>query len=744
MEIILRSTSQLDLISEWYDNLYLPVVDDRELVLKDRDKRMLFSDLRDLLAEQLADLLGGDSLPSQTGNAGKFLTTDGTLASWISAPFWTQDAEFTSTYIEGANTVLLQFTEQGLNTLVTTTSGSDYIATSTGSGRIGATDYSSSLSRNRSSAIVAYPNSIQVSFSTDIVDKSSILGLYSDADTFTLDAIKANGLPGSYITKRWLEQYVEDYVTGEIDLSNYYQIDTILNTTVNGVGSDPSYTVSANIIFDRFGFNTSTAEIRPDGGTGGGISVGKDIVILSVGNSIGESKEIEHGFTIVKDEIRIILDGGLTGFKGIGYLYSNPARLTNIISNSNPGTLVHKQWMVDYVAENSGGDPFDIDAVLGSTEATFLPVLKDTDGLLSISSTAVRGQFGGTSGVYYNSISGEFGLKSDLWSPDIAVDPTMIQMSLGTDGRPGIPLELLNSPLVEKVGINGDTMYGELFMAEGAAIDAEETAGSDVLNLGTTYANVINIGRVGATINLLGTLTGVGDVTLTGAQTLTNKTLTSARCNELLDTNGVALLTLLPIASAVNGWQLRNNVTGSAPRLDAIGGDTNIGLDIRTKGTGVMNMSASGGYTLGSVTGIIGLQLTSDNYVMQLSRNNNSNLTGYSSALHLRRTTGVLGVNGGSGIDFSLSNSAAANILAGNIRHLWTNATAGSETSRFEFHTALNNVTANRLTISSAGIVSDVAFECTVAAQGLILKSPDGTRYRATMNNGGTWNIAAA
>jgi hypothetical protein len=417
--------------------------------------------------------------------------------------------------------------------------------------------------------------------------------------------------------------------------------------------------------------------------------------------------------------------------------------------------------------EGIGGDPFNIDSVLGSTEATHLPVVRDTDGLLSVSSTAVRGQFGGESGVYYNSVSGQFGLKSDLWSPETPVDETMVQMSIGTDGRPGIPLELLNSNLIEKVGIHGDTMDGDLFMADGASIDAELTAGSDVLNIGTSNADVINIGWSGATINFIGSLvsqqvtnlevsdklirlnkgggaaSGVssgfeieegGSVTgyfatnatrngydfkapsiasqftlllssLTAArtwtvpdgtdtfvgttltQTLTNKTFTSPRVNELLDTNGVALLTLLPTASAVNGWQFRNNVTGSAPRLDAIGSDTNVGLDIRTKGTGVMNMTASGGYTLGTVTGIIGLQLTSDNYVMQLSRNNNSNLTGYSSCLHLRRTVGALGTNGGSGIDFTLANNSTTNVLAANLRLLWSNATAAAETSRFEFHT---------------------------------------------------------
>jgi hypothetical protein len=82
--------------------------------------------------------------------------------------------------------------------------------------------------------------------------------------------------------------------------------------------------------------------------------------------------------------------------------------------------------------------------------------------------------------------------------------------------------------------------------------------------------------------------TGYGDVTLTGTQTLTNKTLTSPKINEILDTNGNEELKFTTTASAVNEITITNAATGTRPDLSVTGGDTNIGLSITTKGTGLV------------------------------------------------------------------------------------------------------------------------------------------------------------
>ena len=56
---------------------------------------------------------------------------------------------------------------------------------------------------------------------------------------------------------------------------------------------------------------------------------------------------------------------------------------------------------------------------------------------------------------------------------------------------------------------------------------------------------------------------GMGDVTLTGTQTLTNKTLTSPKIGtSILDTNGNQLALLTATSSAVNEFTIANAATG--------------------------------------------------------------------------------------------------------------------------------------------------------------------------------------
>ena len=83
------------------------------------------------------------------------------------------------------------------------------------------------------------------------------------------------------------------------------------------------------------------------------------------------------------------------------------------------------------------------------------------------------------------------------------------------------------------------------------------------------------------------------EVTLTGTQTLTNKTLTSpAIGTKIADTNGNELLLLTATGSAVNEFTLANASTGNGPTLSATG-ETNVGININPKGTGVFK-SGSG------------------------------------------------------------------------------------------------------------------------------------------------------
>ena len=87
-----------------------------------------------------------------------------------------------------------------------------------------------------------------------------------------------------------------------------------------------------------------------------------------------------------------------------------------------------------------------------------------------------------------------------------------------------------------------------------------------------------------------------GDVTLTGTQTLTNKTLTSPKIGtSVLDTNGNEVAKITATSSAVNEVTFVNAATGNNPSLTASGGDSNVGIDLKTKGTGVIKAEDGGG-----------------------------------------------------------------------------------------------------------------------------------------------------
>ena len=96
---------------------------------------------------------------------------------------------------------------------------------------------------------------------------------------------------------------------------------------------------------------------------------------------------------------------------------------------------------------------------------------------------------------------------------------------------------------------------------------------------------------------------GTGDVTLTGTQTLTNKTLTAPKIGtSILDTGGNELFLLTATGSAVNELTYANAAALADPSFTATGGSTNIGITLAAKGTGVIQLASSMNPTI-STTG---------------------------------------------------------------------------------------------------------------------------------------------
>lgn len=101
-------------------------------------------------------------------------------------------------------------------------------------------------------------------------------------------------------------------------------------------------------------------------------------------------------------------------------------------------------------------------------------------------------------------------------------------------------------------------------------------------------------------------LSGVADgdyaCSLTGTETLTNKTLTSATAttpymtnpnivDRILDSADNIMLRFTETASAVNYLLFDNQSTGNGLTLTATGTDSNVGITIDTKGTGVIDLN---------------------------------------------------------------------------------------------------------------------------------------------------------
>ena len=81
---------------------------------------------------------------------------------------------------------------------------------------------------------------------------------------------------------------------------------------------------------------------------------------------------------------------------------------------------------------------------------------------------------------------------------------------------------------------------------------------------------------------------GMGDVTLTGSQTLTNKTLTAPKIADagfIADANGNEQIIFQTTTSAVNELEVTNAATGNPPILGA-SGESNVDVHIKPKGSG--------------------------------------------------------------------------------------------------------------------------------------------------------------
>ena len=100
-------------------------------------------------------------------------------------------------------------------------------------------------------------------------------------------------------------------------------------------------------------------------------------------------------------------------------------------------------------------------------------------------------------------------------------------------------------------------------------------------------------------------------VTTTATQTLTNKTISGLAVTQINDSNGNEALSVSTTSNAINEFTIANAATGGSPILSATGGDTNIGITLTPKGSGVVTITGNLNVT-GTTTTIDSTTLTVD------------------------------------------------------------------------------------------------------------------------------------
>jgi hypothetical protein len=199
------------------------------------------------------------------------------------------------------------------------------------------------------------------------------------------------------------------------------------------------------------------------------------------------------------------------------------------------------------------------------------------------------------------------GEKSGLWGDITNTNLTILQQAIAGYEEISIAGGVQTTPLTFSNGLVSDgknavikfigTITGNQTVTipdsiEKTYIISNGTTGAFTVEFKTVSGTGVTFGATDKSTKTLfadGTnIVDTGTVSLTGVQTLTNKTLTAPILDEINDSNGNEEIIFTTTASAVNEITIANAATGNRPNISVTGDDTNIGLSVSTKGTGLI------------------------------------------------------------------------------------------------------------------------------------------------------------
>lgn len=166
-------------------------------------------------------------------------------------------------------------------------------------------------------------------------------------------------------------------------------------------------------------------------------------------------------------------------------------------------------------------------------------------------------------------------------------------MILNVSGTPGTTRNIV-APATSKIYVVINDSDGSVVLKTSSSTGLTITSGENVVTAfdGSDFVSIAS--------NFSDSV-----VTLSGTQTLTNKTLTSPKIGTaILDVNGNEVLTINAAGAAVNDLVISNAATTNAPSLTAAGSDTNIDISLAPKGTGIVRATNTFSDVFGKIRGV--------------------------------------------------------------------------------------------------------------------------------------------